>query len=80
MATSNLCRSDLAPPMCCQPPMSPEVWEERGRRIEAARPRAEESHPKFCPNVGCGSDDIFPTFVGDAYECGDCSLVWEAKP
>lgn len=49
------------------------------RRLAAARSAAEASRPTACPNVGCGSDDIWPRFdpSGDWFECGACSWVWE---
>lgn len=63
-------------------PMTREEWEERGRRLEAARQIAEERRPKACPNVGCGSDDLFCTFdpTHRSFECNACGNVWEVTP
>lgn len=59
-----------------------EVWDERGRRIEAARQKAEESRPTCCP--ACGGTDITPTFAAigvDEWECHatTCFAVWEVE-
>jgi hypothetical protein len=71
------CPTNVAPPFCCAPPMSPEVWAERGRRLEAARSAALAAQPKSCPQ--CGGDNITPAFPDPvAWECWDCPNVWEA--
>ena len=70
------CRSDLAPPMCCQPPMSQEVWDETTRRVQAARSAEYARFPKVCPE--CGSENIVPTFEGEWWMCG-ADHTWEAS-
>lgn len=71
------CPSSLAPPMCCQPPMSDEVWQESTRRIQAARDAAYARFPKACPSDACGSSNIAPLFEGDWWLCGTCEHTWE---
>jgi hypothetical protein len=69
------CPTNVNPPECCASPVSREVWEERGRRIEAARTAALDAQPKVCPR--CGGDTITPVFPGPEWECWDCPMVWE---
>lgn len=84
VVTSKIYLSDLVacdrtePPQCCHP-MTPERWEDAGRRLMAARAAAEASRPKACAN--CGSDDIFPTFdpTANYFECNACSNVFEVE-
>jgi DNA-directed RNA polymerase subunit RPC12/RpoP len=49
-----------------------ELWEERGRRIEAAIRAAEYHRPTRCPR--CSSDNVFPMFDPDMllWGCADC--------
>lgn len=58
----------IDPPFCCQPPMTPEIWAERGARIAAALARADAARPKACP--GCAGP-VIPCFRDyPAYSCG----------
>lgn len=80
MQTSKICRSDLDPPFCCQPPVSAEAWEAAGRRLAAARAAAEASRPRAC--LACGDPYPFPTFLArDEFECSnrDCCAVWTVE-
>jgi DNA-directed RNA polymerase subunit RPC12/RpoP len=58
--------------MCCEPAMSQEVWEERGRRIQAALCASEARRPTRCPR--CGSAEICFMFDPDMllWLCTDC--------
>lgn len=73
------CPPNVAPPGCCQPPMSAEVWTERGRRWRAAFERNLTRQPKACPS--CGSDEIAPVFDPDGafWTCDSCSYTFDER-
>lgn len=75
------CRPELAPPFCCQPPLTDEEWAARTARIALAGKAAYERIPERCP--ACGKGGPFPTFLAqDEYECADpsCAAVWMVAP
>lgn len=72
-----MCPTNVAPPACCQPPMSDEVWEETGRRLKAAGEAVRAGFPTLCPH--CGAPGPFPTFLEpNEWECSSraCCAVW----
>lgn len=77
MATSRACRSELAPPVCCQPPMTDEEWLARGERLDAAMQAARDAQPAACP--ACGDERVYPLFDPlDGWACGNpaCCAMW----
>jgi hypothetical protein len=60
--------------------LSQEEWDERSRRLEAARAQAIALLPKVCP--ACRGDDLLPLFElnRDLWECLTCSRVFERTP
>lgn len=74
------CPPSVAPPGCCQPPMSQEVWGERTRRYRAAYRQALESRPTACRN--CGADELVETFDPShhTFACEACGDVGEYLP
>jgi ribosomal protein S27AE len=56
-------------------PLTDAEWAARTARLTAARKREYERRPKLCPH--CSEDNVFPTFDGDLYECGDCGQPFE---
>jgi uncharacterized protein (DUF983 family) len=72
-----MCPTKVAPPACCQPPMSDEVWAARTARLAAARKRAYERMPERCP--ACGDARVYPTFLEpDEWGCdaAGCYATW----
>lgn len=73
-----MCPTSIAPPMCCEQPLTDEAWAARTARLAAAKKAAYERMPTICPH--CSSDSITPTFLGEQWECWDCWQVFEVQP
>lgn len=73
MQTTMRCRSDLAPPFCCQPvPLSTEQMARRQDRIDRLRAALAAETPTRCPN--CGDRGVYPVFATNrrAWACCAC--------
>ena len=55
--------------------MNDEEWAAATARLASARKRAYERMPKLCPH--CSSENVFPVFIGEEFECGDCGQCFD---